>query len=192
MGRPAKFSRDIALTAAQRVFLSRGFEATSLDDLLTAMNIGRQSLYNSFGDKRSLFLEAVKIDVEQDIKELQSYFPSKQPLRDSVQNWLNYLANMLESDKRQGCLILNSAMELAGRDQEVANIVNHSRQSQEDIFYTAFEKAKENKELAKDFDSLNTARFFVISLAGMIIIAKSNPKSPCLNVMAQKLIESIT
>lgn len=60
MGRPAEFDRDEALGAAIRVFARHGFAAASLSDLLDGMGIARQSLYGTFGDKRRLFLEALK------------------------------------------------------------------------------------------------------------------------------------
>ena len=60
MARPREFDRDEALTRATRVFWDKGYAATSTDDLLKAMGIGRQSLYNAFGDKRRLYLEALE------------------------------------------------------------------------------------------------------------------------------------
>ena len=191
MGRPAKFSREKALSSAQQVFLSKGYEAASLDDLLTAMNIGRQSLYNSFGDKRHLFLEAIKLEVKEDLEELHTFFNSHQPIKKQVLSWLSHLNQLKTSEKRKGCLILNSAMELAGHDKEIADIVNHSRQAQETLFKTAFERAKANNELPVQFDCLHTAQYFVVAFAGMILIAKSNPKSPALAAMAQKLAECV-
>ena len=60
MVRPREFDRDEVLDRAMRVFWEKGYAATSTDDLLAAMNIGRQSLYNAFGDKRRLYLEALE------------------------------------------------------------------------------------------------------------------------------------
>src|SRR3978361_874518 len=59
MARPREFDRDVALDRATGVFWANGYAATSTDDLLAAMKIGRQSLYNAFGDKRALYLEAL-------------------------------------------------------------------------------------------------------------------------------------
>lgn len=59
MVRPREFDRDTALEHAIQVFWTKGFAATSTEDLLQAMGIGRQSLYNAFGDKRRLYLEAL-------------------------------------------------------------------------------------------------------------------------------------
>ena len=60
MGRPRKFDREEALDEATRAFWKHGYEATSTNDLLDAMGIGRQSLYNSFGDKKTIFLEVLR------------------------------------------------------------------------------------------------------------------------------------
>jgi AcrR family transcriptional regulator len=60
MARPREFERDAALTAAIEVFWTKGFAATSTEDLVQAMGIGRQSFYNAFGDKRRLYLEALE------------------------------------------------------------------------------------------------------------------------------------
>lgn len=59
MVRPREFDRGEALQRAMRVFWAKGFAATSTDDLVQAMGIGRQSLYNAFGDKKRLYLEAL-------------------------------------------------------------------------------------------------------------------------------------
>jgi TetR/AcrR family transcriptional regulator, transcriptional repressor for nem operon len=59
VARPKEFDRDKALKRAMEVFWEHGYEATSTDQLLKAMGIGRQNLYDTFGDKRRLFLEAL-------------------------------------------------------------------------------------------------------------------------------------
>src|SRR5260370_36903102 len=60
MARPREFEREEALERATEVFWAKGYASTSTDDLLTAMGIGRQSLYNAFQDKRALYLEALE------------------------------------------------------------------------------------------------------------------------------------
>src|SRR5258708_38850553 len=59
MARPREFDREIAVERAMNVFWAKGFAATSTEDLVDAMGIGRQSLYNAFGDKRRLYFEAL-------------------------------------------------------------------------------------------------------------------------------------
>ena len=60
MARPKEFDRDTALQEAVDLFCNHGYEGTSTDDLLQAMRISRQSLYDTFGDKRQLYLEALQ------------------------------------------------------------------------------------------------------------------------------------
>jgi TetR/AcrR family transcriptional repressor of nem operon len=60
MARPREFDRELALECATGAFWAKGFASTSTEDLIAAMGIGRQSLYNAFGDKRALYLEALE------------------------------------------------------------------------------------------------------------------------------------
>src|SRR5260370_26426750 len=67
MVRPKEFDRDAAVERAMSVFWSKGYAATSTDDLLQAMQIGRQSMYDTFGDKRRLYVEALKRDQQESV-----------------------------------------------------------------------------------------------------------------------------
>src|ERR1700749_1859559 len=119
-GRPRSFDADVAVERAMNVFWSRGYHATALPDLLRATKLSRGSLYAAFGDKHSLFLLALdryiadavtRIDVELD--------PRKEP----IEALRSYLAGYVERTSgaygKRGCLVIATAMELAGRDAEV-------------------------------------------------------------------------
>src|SRR5580698_2027100 len=60
MARPREFDREEVLAEAIKVFADHGFGGTSTDALLKAMGISRQSMYDTFGDKRRLYLEALQ------------------------------------------------------------------------------------------------------------------------------------
>ena len=67
MARPREFDQDKALRAAIRLFSQQGFAGTSTDELMRVMGIGRQSMYDTFGDKRSLFLKALELYVSESV-----------------------------------------------------------------------------------------------------------------------------
>ena len=119
-GRPRSFDTEAAVERAMGVFWSRGYHATALPDLLRATKLSRGSLYAAFGDKHSLFLRALdryvadaltRMDIELD------------PRREPVDGLRAYLAGYVDrtsgANGRRGCLLVATAMELAGHDAEV-------------------------------------------------------------------------
>lgn len=192
MARPIEFSREQALESAIEVFWDKGYEASSMDDLVNAMGIGRQSLYNSFKDKHNLFIEAIALQVDKFGAHLREHFAQEKPIRELFAEWFDEIGRRGERDKRRGCMVINSAMELAGRDLQVADTVARHQRIQEEVFYNALCRAKQNGELASDFDCQKVARYLVGCSAGLIVMAKSDPSSPCLDALAQTALQVLS
>jgi len=189
MARPIEFCREQALRAAIDVFWSKGFEAASLEDLVTAMSIGRQSLYNTYGDKRGLFLQAVAAQIDTYADILRKHFAADLPVKTLFSSWFNGISQRSEQQKRQGCLLINTSMELAGRDQEIADLMVRNHRNQETIFYDALRKAVARGELPASFDCRETAQYLVGCATGMIVLAKADPNSPSLESMAKLALQ---
>ncbi len=191
MARPIEFCREKALQAAIDVFWSKGYEAASLEDLVTAMAIGRQSLYNTYGDKRGLFLQAVAAQIDNFADTMRQHFESDKPVKQLFSTWFYGMSQRAEKLKRRGCLLINTSMELAGRDQEVADLMVRNQRNQEEIFYQALQRGVERNELPKDFDCRTIARYLVGCSAGMIVLAKADPNSPNLEAMASVALKAL-
>ncbi len=185
MARPRAFDQDAALLAALDVFHNKGYEAASMDNLVQAMGIGRQSLYNTYGDKHALFLQTVETQVNKYANLMSEHFLTEHPFRESMQLWFDQYIHKNSFEKRRGCLIINTAMELADRDLQAADLVARSQRGQENILYQSLTNARERGELPQDFDCLTFARYLVGCLNGMIVLAKADPSSPSLVAMSQ-------
>src|SRR5437868_5208762 len=110
MPRPIEFERDEVVRRALDVFWTSGYQATSLDDLTTAMGIGRGSLYNAFGDKHALFLEALDRYRADRLRDLTRVLEAAPSARAGVAAVLRGTVNALWSEAiRRGCLLVNSA-----------------------------------------------------------------------------------
>ena len=72
MARQKEFDQEKALRKAVRLFSQQGFAATSTDELMCVMNVGRQSMYDTFGDKRALFLRALEMHVTESVKSINA------------------------------------------------------------------------------------------------------------------------
>jgi TetR/AcrR family transcriptional repressor of nem operon len=189
MARPIEFCREKALQSAIEVFWGKGYEAASLEDLVTAMGIGRQSLYNTYGDKRGLFIQAVATQIENYADSLRQHFQQNKPVQQLFASWFHGMSQRCEKQKRLGCLLVNTSMELAGRDQEIADLMVRNQRNQEDTFCRALEHAVEKGELKADYDCRKIARYLVGCAAGMIVIAKADPNSPNLDAMASVALQ---
>ncbi|KHO17524.1 TetR/AcrR family transcriptional regulator [Mycolicibacterium setense] len=128
MARPRKFDEAEVISAARDEFWSRGYAATSVDDLSAATGLGKGSLYAAFGDKHGLFLRALEgyctdmigtFRIELAAPDLGGY--------DRLVHHIRSQAKLFANDKpRRGCLMAKSAAELAGTDDEVAGIIDRS------------------------------------------------------------------
>lgn len=175
MPRPKEFNPDEALEKAMQVFWHKGYEATSMEDLLTAMNLNRGSLYATFGDKRELFLKAMDLyctsgGVGSRISILSQPGPAIPLIRQFVESMLEFA---LSDPQRRGCLIANTAMELAPHQHDIAKKVSGRLQHLEDAFFTLLTRAKREGELGKSKDPRALARVLVTMMQGTIVMIKA-------------------
>ena len=111
MVRPREFDRDAALDRAMQVFWAKGFAATSTEDLVAAMGIGRQSLYNAFGDKQALFARALERYLDCTTRDrLRRYETALPPKEAILQFFAEIIDHSINDRKRKGCFLVNSAL----------------------------------------------------------------------------------
>src|SRR6266705_1096852 len=167
MARPKEFDPRTALSAAVQVFWRNGYEKTSLDELMAAMQVGRQSLYDTFGDKRELYLSALEAYRDSTQAAMQRLFGSGHPLRDCFAALLFGIVNESRADHRRGCLLLSANLERNLDDRQIAHLVKTNQAEVEAIFENALRKAQRGGELAPGKDAGALARFFVATIQGM-------------------------
>src|SRR5271169_850307 len=120
MARPREFDEDAVLKAAMNCFWERGYEATSVRDLATEMGITGPSLYNAFGDKRSLFRKALERYAQHSARARIARLESTLPPKEAVQAFITEIVeHSLDDRDRRGCLLVNSALEIAPHDPEI-------------------------------------------------------------------------
>lgn len=174
MARAKEFDVDEALDRAIELFWAQGYEATSLNDLLNHMEIGRQSLYDTFGDKHELFLAALdRYRAKMVALFLGPLEADDASLRTIRQYFEGSLKAATSQNPRRGCLIVNSAMELAPHDGDVAKKCGASLKRVESAFLNALEGAAKHGELPRNRDLRALARHLTTFGQGMAVMAKS-------------------
>lgn len=178
MGRPYEFDREETLSKAMNLFWEKGYKATSIQDLVDTMGIKRGSIYNTFGDKHSLFIEAVKLYAEQVTDNTIAVLEAEGSPIENIRVFFETIVNTPPSKKTRGCLISNTVVELAPHDQKVADTVRMIMERIENAFLNCLNKAVEKGELSEDTDTIVLARFLATSTHGLLVTGKStqNPK----------------
>src|ERR1700761_4362521 len=175
-GRPRSFDVEAAVERAMDVFWSRGYHATALPDLLRATKLSRGSLYAAFGDKHSLFLRALDRYIDDSLKRLDVEFaPSREPI-ESVRAYLaGYLDRTSGANGRRGCLLVATAMEMAGQDAEVGRRVAGFFKAMEARVTAALSRAKAAGKLADGVEPASAARILVCFVEGLRVVGKTAP-----------------
>jgi TetR/AcrR family transcriptional repressor of nem operon len=176
MARPREFERDVVLDRAMRVFWSRGYEATSIQHLVVRMGIQRGSLYGAFGDKRALFFAAIdhydRVVTERLLATLEGSGSGKEAIRRFFRLKVEL---SLEPGRPPGCLVTNSAAELASRDRETAAKVGAVLAKIEAAFRRAVVRAQRAGEIERTRSARALARFLTSSAQGLSVMAKASP-----------------
>jgi len=173
-GRPTQFDRQEALEKAMGLFWRFGYERTSLSDLLNEMGIGRQSLHNAFGDKHSLFVEAVNHYNNQIAQRVLDTLSAPGSALGNIRRALELSASHASGDNFSGCFLTNSIVELAPHNEEVAKIVQLANKRQTNAFKSALDAAVESGEISSDTDTRAAARFLNATMHGIVVSGKAS------------------
>jgi TetR/AcrR family transcriptional repressor of nem operon len=172
VARTKEFEPLEALDAAMELFWRKGYEAASMRELLDAMGIGRGSFYATFGDKHALFLSA--LDRFQKVRTLWVEEALQgEGLGGIEEVFQRSLDGLFQFRPPRGCLLANSAVELAPHDPEVAARISGYVGRTEDAFRDALETARNRGEVPSGSDPRALARFLVNTLHGMRVLARA-------------------
>jgi TetR/AcrR family transcriptional repressor of nem operon len=189
-GRPRSFDTEAAVERAMGVFWSRGYHATALPDLLRATKLSRGSLYAAFGDKHSLFLRALDRYIANALTRLDIEFD---PRREAVDGLRAYLARYVDltngASGRRGCLLVATAMELAGRDAEVDRRIGSFFKAMEARVADALSRAKAAGKLADGVEPSSAARILVCFVEGLRVVGKTGPTPITSQATADALLD---
>ncbi|MDX6527789.1 MAG: TetR/AcrR family transcriptional regulator, transcriptional repressor for nem operon [Blastocatellia bacterium] len=172
MGRQKEFDREEALHKAMEVFWTRGYGASSIQDLVEHMSINRQSLYDTFGDKHALYLQA--LDRYRDIEGRKIVELMERPgsVKRNLRQLFEITIEKALSDRR-GCFMGNAMSELAGRCQDTAARTCGNMGAAHEAFYRALLRGKREGELKRIRDARAVARFLYSSLQGLVLTGKA-------------------
>jgi TetR/AcrR family transcriptional repressor of nem operon len=183
MVRPREFDEAAVLAAALQCFWARGFEATSVRDLIAQTGITGASLYNAFGDKRALYEKALDRYVEDTVAARIARCNALPP-REAVQAFFaDIVARSLGDAERKGCMLVNAALELAPHDAGIRRAVAGVLSEIEIFFRTAVAAGQADGSIARGQPAEDLARHLLGVLMGMRVLARVRPERALLEGM---------
>ncbi|MGW6966726.1 TetR/AcrR family transcriptional regulator [Streptomyces zaomyceticus] len=176
MARTKEFDPDAALQAALELFWARGYEATTMSDLVEHLGVGRASVYATFGNKHELYLKAMDRYLETRdprlVEELSAPGPALPAVRSLVRRFAAEAST--EGERLNGCFVTNSAAELGPHDTAVARRVELSWEQVETLLHAALTRARAGGELPAGRDPRALARMLLVLLQGIRVVGKAS------------------
>ncbi|RZJ56088.1 MAG: TetR/AcrR family transcriptional regulator [Flavobacterium sp.] len=177
MARTKEFNEDQALDKAVEIFWHKGYNGTSAQDLVTHLGLSRSSLYDTFGDKQKLFSKALKRYQKQGQDSVKQLLEESDDVKQAfTQIFKQAVIESLEDRITKGCFMVNSSVELAMHDEEIANIVSDNRQTMEEVFLKAVKKGQEKGQISTQLDARTLARFVFNNYSGIRVLARAGEK----------------
>ena len=168
VGRPIEFDPVQALDAATRVFWQRGYEATSLDDLLAEMDLSKSSFYQTFGGKSQLFRKCLESYRDSSVDQLRAVLDQAASGKAFLETIFGNVADGVHDPMgRAGCLLVNTASEFAQRDPQIAALVTKALARTEGLFYAAVCRAQAEGDIPKSADPRSLALYLITSIGGL-------------------------
>ncbi|TDQ00517.1 TetR/AcrR family transcriptional regulator [Labedaea rhizosphaerae] len=173
MGRPKNFEPEAVVADAMEAFWTNGYAGTSPADLAEATGVAKGSLYHSFGSKRELFGKALDLYDRVGAEVTEDYLSRPGTAKECIRAYLLHLVEMdLAGPVKRGCLVVNTTLELAGRDEEATKAVRRIAQRGIDLLAERIERGQRDGDVAADVDAMAVARFLMNTIGGLRVMAR--------------------
>jgi TetR/AcrR family transcriptional repressor of nem operon len=176
MPRPREFDEEAVLDAAANCFWARGYEATSVRDLIGETGITGASLYNAFGDKRALYHKALDHYVSRTVLDRIGRCEKLAPREAIGAFFSEIIGRSLRDRQHKGCMLVNAAVDVAPHDQEFQQIVAAILVRIEKFFLDRIEAGQADRSITRSIPAEDIARHFLGVLIGVRVLARVRPE----------------
>lgn len=166
------FNEEQAIEQAMRVFWQKGYESASMADLIAQTGITRGSLYNAFGDKRSLFLKAL-LRYEQDRQVVLAELEALDQPRTAIHTFFDTtVARTAADEDHKGCFLFNTSLELSAHDEQVRDIVCRGVNLVEAFFRRCIEVGQARGEIPLTHDPATKAKTLLACIVAIRVLGR--------------------
>ncbi len=189
MGRPRGFDEEHVLDQAMKTFWRQGYAATSVRDLVRETGLNPGSLYEAFGDKHDVFIAAVNRYRQSIVRQRLHDMAKPGPGRTRIAGFFEDVARFSTGEGRlMGCLMTNSAVELAPHDRDIAILVAANLSEMEKAFRDLVERGQRDGSIANPDPANEIARFLTAGVQGLRVMSKANPDDAVLRSVVRQIL----
>ena len=190
MARPREFDETAVLDAAMQQFWRYGYEATSVRDLALHMGITGASLYNAFGDKRSLFRRALAHYVDTSFGDRVGRFENSLPPIVALEAFFREIIDRsVQDEDRKGCLLVNSALEVAPHDPDFQATIAEVLIKVEAFFLRCVQAGQRTGEIPSTQSAEDLARLLLGVHLGIRVLARTRPERSLLEGLVRPALD---
>jgi TetR/AcrR family transcriptional regulator, transcriptional repressor for nem operon len=176
MARPREFDETEVLEAAMNCFWAKGFGQTSVRDLAEQMGITGASLYNAFGDKRSVYRQAFVHYLAQTVRDRVARLEKLPPAAAIRAFFDEIVERSVDDEQRRGCMLVNAALELAPYDPEFQELVAEELMFIEAFFRQRIEAGQQDGSITDTRPAADLGRLLLSVLLGIRVLARTRPQ----------------
>lgn len=175
MARTKLFDEDEILDKAVCLFWNKGYNGISMQELVDGLGISRSSLYDTYGDKHTLYLKALERYQNAGSNNICSIVNNSAPAKEKITRLLElFTGDILNTTAQKGCFMVNAELEMAQHDNAVNDVICKNERLLEDAFLNAIKKGQESGEISNQQDAQALSRFFFTTGKGIRVSAQSN------------------
>ena len=192
MARTKAFDTDEVLDRALHIFWQKGYEGTSMQDLVDGMQINRASIYDTFGNKEQLYLSALQRYLKRNHQQVQQLLAHSSSVRKALEQLLdNMIQESLHDAERKGCFVVNATTGLANRYEEVNQLVLENERCMAFIFEDFIRQGKEQSEISSNQDEGALSSYLFSSIQGLRVLAVTNSDLATLRQVKDLILSTI-
>lgn len=171
MARTKTFDENAVLDKAVHLFWEKGFLATSAEDLVNTLGICRASLYDTYGNKRELFIKSLKKYIEEESEPHISFLLTSDDAKKSIAKVFNDI--IVADNVKHGCLVVNASVEFSGQDLEIQSLIKNNNDKIIKALGAVIKKSQANGKMSNKANAGNIAHYIYNNIIGLRVNVKT-------------------
>lgn len=192
MPRNKQFDEQEALAKARDVFWKKGYNGTSMDELVKATGLSRSSLYDSFGDKHAIYMKSLAHFQQSQTACVQKEIADARSGLEKIETFFeSTIQSSIEDKQRKGCFILNSMLEMGNVDRPIGRLTCSSMESIQGMLRQWVAEGQKQGEITKKHSAGDLAAYLYSALNGVKVMGQVQPEKERLEKIIQIVLNSI-